>query len=116
MTYTKVDIGVWKPENKGDSIEGIYTGTESDVGENKSKLYHLEVEDKPYSIWGSAVLDAKMVAVKPGDKIKIEYLGTGEAQKGRNPPKLFEVYIDYDFRNATEGAANETEPEVVKVG
>jgi len=100
MAYTKVEIGTWKPENEGDFIEGIYKGSESDVGENKSMLYHIEtLESKPVGVWGSVVLDTKMIAAQLGDQIKIEYLGKGEAQKGRNPPKLFEVYIDYDKRN-----------------
>jgi hypothetical protein len=94
MAYQKVEVGTWKPEKENDSIEGVFIRAEENVGENKSRLYHLEVEQKPIAIWGSAVLDIKMSTVKPGDKIKIVFLGTGKAQKGHNAPKLFDVYID----------------------
>jgi hypothetical protein len=94
MAYQKVELSAWKPEVANEVIEGIFIETEVDVGENKSKLYHLDVNGKPTAIWGSVVLDTKMFGIKPGDKIKIVYLGKGKAEKGRNAPKLFDVYID----------------------
>lgn len=94
MAYQKVELGTWKPENENDSVEGVFIRAEQDVGENKSNLYHLEVDQRPLAIWGSTVLDIKMTIVKPGDKIKIVYLGKGKAEKGRNAPKLFDVFID----------------------
>jgi len=94
MAYQKVELGTWRPEKENDSIEGVFIKAERDVGENKSMLYHMEVDSKPIAIWGSTVLDIKMSVVKPSDKIKIVYLGKGKAEKGRNAPKLFDVFID----------------------
>jgi len=96
MAYEKVEVGEWTYYKEGDFIEGILTSVEKDVGPNKSKLYHLESDGKPTIVWGSTVLDPKMSVIKPGDKIKIEYLGLGEAKAGRSAPKLFEVYLDKD--------------------
>ena len=42
-----------------------------------------------------------MIAVKLGDLVKIIYLGKGEAKSGKNAPKLFDVYIDYEQRDKT---------------
>lgn len=94
MAYQKVELGVWKPEKDEDFIEGVFIKADEGVGENKSMLYHLDVAEKPTAVWGSTVLDTKMIGIKPGDKIKIVYTGKGEAQKGRSAPKLFEVYVD----------------------
>ena len=94
MAYEKIEIGVWKPENPNDEIEGVYIKMQEDVGANHSNVYTLEVEKKPVTVWGSAVLDAKMTAIKPGDKIKIVYLGLGEAKPGKNAPKQFDVFVD----------------------
>ena len=94
MTYTEIDPNFWKPENENDFIEGIFIGKESDVGENKSVLYTIEADSNPIKVWGCTVLDQKMVAIKAGDKVKITYLGLGEAKHGRNAPKLFKVERD----------------------
>lgn len=95
MTYKEIDPSFWKPENDGDSVEGTYIGAEHEVGENKSELYTVEATDgNPVKVWGSTILDQKMVAIKSGDKIKITYLGKGEAKSGRNAPKLFKVERD----------------------
>ena len=94
MAYEKVEVGLWKPENEGDLIEGIFISSEANVGANNSKLYHLEVDSKPMSVWGSTILDTKMTIIKPGDKIKIVYDGLGEAKAGKQAPKQFTVYVD----------------------
>lgn len=78
MVYNKVGENlpeVWKPKNEGDFIEGIYAQKKENVGKNNANLYLLEVEGEMKSIWGSTVLDDKMVYVKIGDKIKITYDG-----------------------------------------
>ena len=98
MAFEKVEVDIWKPTDDDKSVEGILIKSESEVGKNKSMLYSVEVEGKPKAVWGSAVLDPKMVAVKVGDLFKIEYLGKGEASGGHSAPKLFDVYIDYEHR------------------
>ena len=57
-------------------------------------LYTLEVEQKPIGVWGSTVLDPKMVGVKVGETVKIVYNGRGEAKGGKAAPKLFSVFVD----------------------
>lgn len=98
MAFEKVELSTWKPQNDNDEITGIFVKAEENVGANNSMLYNMEVEKKSTAVWGSVVLDPKMNAVKPGDLIKIVYLGKGEAQGGKNAPKLYDVYIDYEHR------------------
>lgn len=98
MAFEKVELDTWKPQETNDELVGIFVKAEKDVGANNSMLYNMEVEGKSISVWGSAVLDPKMNAVKIGDMIKIVYLGKGEAKSGKNAPKLYDVYIDYEHR------------------
>jgi hypothetical protein len=94
MAFEEVNPGIWTPENEDDSITGVFVRAESDVGQNKSMIYHLEIDGKPLSVWGCAILDQRMIAVRPGDKVRITYKGLGEKAGGKNAPKIFKVEID----------------------
>lgn len=96
MVYEEVSPGMWTPEEDGDCIEGVFIRAEKDVGPQKSMLYHLEVEGKPMSFWGCAILDQRMIWVKSGSKIRVTFKGLAEAQPGKNPAKIFKVEIDTD--------------------
>lgn len=72
---------IWQPENDGDSIEGILKQAKSDIGKNKSMLYTIEVDGELKSVWGSKVLDDKMLHVAVGDLIKITYGGYNDPDK-----------------------------------
>ena len=50
MAFEENNPGFWTPENEEDSITGVLIKVEDDVGQNKSKLYHLEVDGKPTQI------------------------------------------------------------------
>ncbi len=117
MTFEKVELETWIPKVDNESIEGIFVKEEQDVGENKSMLYHMEVNGKPKAVWGSTVLNTKMTAVRPGDLIKIEYLGKGVAKGAKNAPKMFDVYIDYAQRDQAmaNAEANATPVEAAPV-
>ena len=98
MALEEVEVGLWKPENEGDSIEGILLKIERDVGTNNSNLYTIEVDEKPIAVWGSTLLDPKMTAAQIGDLLRIEYKGLGEAKAGHSAPKIFKLLIDFDKR------------------
>lgn len=94
MAFEEVENEVWRPDKDGDTLTGVLLSKEENVGENDSMLYTLEVNNKPIIIWGSTVLDGKMVSVKVGEMVKIEYSGRAEARPGKKPAKLFKVYVD----------------------
>lgn len=94
MAFKEIETGVWKPEKENEEIVGVLLKKEEKVGVNDSMLYTLEVDKKPIGVWGSIVLDTKMVATKVGDLVKIVYVGKGEAKKGKNAPKIFKVLVD----------------------
>jgi len=91
--WDKVQTDVWVPENKGDEISGVYLSVQPEIGENKSNLYIIEVEEgKTISFWGSKVLDGKMLAVKVGQQVKVLFLGKVKPEKGREY-KEYDVFI-----------------------
>ncbi|MAH46466.1 hypothetical protein CMI37_11580 [Candidatus Pacearchaeota archaeon] len=98
MPWKKVEIKpdgltqAWKPELKGQSVEGKLTGVKTGLGSNDSTLY--ELDEGKTSFWGSTVLDRKMSYVKEGDRVKIEYLGMVENPKNGRTYKDWDVYID----------------------
>ena len=96
MVFKEIEPSLWIPEKEGDSITGTFVNADSNVGPNNSTMYHLEVEGKPVGIWGCTILDQRMVAVKPGDKLRITYKGLGEKVGGKNPAKIFKVEVDVE--------------------
>ena len=94
MTFQENNPGFWIPENEDDSIEGVLINKQKDVGANKSMLYTIEKDTKPTNIWGSTILDQRMVGIKVGDLIRITYKGLGEKVGGKNAPKIFKVEVD----------------------
>jgi hypothetical protein len=82
----------WKPENEGDTIQGLLTQVKENVGINNSKVYMIEQEgaEEATSVWGSTVLDTKFQEIPVGSEVKIEYLGQVKG-KGPKPYKDFKV-------------------------
>ena len=101
MAYMEIEPGIWKAEKDGDFVEGVFIKAEENVGTNDSMLYHLEVEEKPMSVWGSAVLDQRMMFVRPGERIKITFKGLGEKSGGKNAAKIFKVEVDHEDKPET---------------
>jgi len=72
--WKEVNQGVWKPEQNGDSITGVLLEKHPEDKTNDiSARYILEKDDGVFLVWGSAVLDSRMVAVNIGDKVRITF-------------------------------------------
>lgn len=110
MTFQENNPGFWKPENEDESIEGVLIKIESNVGANKSMLYTIEKDGMPTNVWGSTVLDQRMVGVKVGDLVRITYKGLGEKVTGKNQAKIFKVEVDREDEVQTEEPPVETQP------
>jgi hypothetical protein len=81
---------VW---NKEAPIEGKLLKTEQEVGPNKSKMYTLETDNGEVKVWGSTVLDDKLMGVPEGTYIKIDYEGKLKSKKGTEYHS-YKVFID----------------------
>jgi hypothetical protein len=84
---------------------------ERDVGDNKSLLYTLELEDGSLmAVWGSTIIDTRLKNVKIGEVVKIQYLGKEKSKKRKGATyNNFEVFHG---ELETELEEPEEEPEV----
>jgi len=94
MAFEENNPGIHEFKEEDDELTGVLINIQKDVGPSKSMLYTLEVDSKPVSVWGCKILDQRMVGIKVGDLIKIVFKGLGEAQGGKNAPKIFQVLVD----------------------
>lgn len=90
----------WNPEPKnaedkslylGNVITGYYVGMKTDIGQNDSNLYEIEVIDpaaqagRLVAMWGSSLLDGKFEEIPQGCMVRVTYLGIAQPKtpKGR---------------------------------
>ncbi len=96
---------LWKPQVNGETREGVFTRTETDVGDN-SVLHHFNEENenpdaeddqtKHWKMWGSTVLDKLMARAKPGLPTKVIFVGKQKNKTNKYYTNLFEVLQDED--------------------
>lgn len=90
--FDEVEPRIWKPENPGDSVQGVYVSRKDDVGINKSKMYILDTKEGLTKVWGSTVLDDRMDAVQAGQYVRITFKELKENKRGQ-PIKIFKVEV-----------------------
>ena len=79
-------------ENEGDNVYGELVAVEKSATFD-NQVYKIKQDDKIKTVFGTTVLDSRLVTKKIGDQIKIVFTGTKEnKKKGQNPIKLFDVY------------------------
>jgi len=81
---------VWSYNNPEEFIDGVLIAKKSNIGPNNSNTYHLENKEGIFMVWGTTILDDRMLAIKIGERVKIIYKGTEKNQKGQDT-KLFQV-------------------------
>lgn len=89
---TLENADVW---NREQPIEGTFVKSESDIGPNKSHMYTINTGKGEVKVWGSTVLDDKLLGVPKGSYVKIEYEGKLKSKKGTEYHS-FKVFIDTD--------------------
>lgn len=76
--YDSTNGEVWKFENDGDRVEGIYFDRFSHDGEfGESKCYKLynPGEDKIFLVWSTFVIEKYLDAMDKGSYVRVEYKG-----------------------------------------
>ncbi len=99
MVWKDRTAAAWPPKDvdEGNSIEGTILRIEENVNataENKLFDYVLDVKGEELRVWGSKMLNLQLGKNDIGKQVRIKYLGTGKAQKGKNAPKLFKVQVN----------------------
>jgi len=101
----------WKPTKEGEVVEGLYINKETEVGENKSNIYYIErlSDHEIIQIWGTTILDQRMIPVRIGQQVRITYKGLGEKGKGgKQAPHIWKVEykdVGYTSEEVAEDAA-----------
>jgi hypothetical protein len=88
-TNEKDPIQKW--HTNGQTVEGIFRGKRAGKS-NYKPLLLIETETGMVTYTNATVLDKKLTAVKPGDRIKIVYLGKVNGANGYYGN--FQVFID----------------------
>jgi len=103
MSEYKESTGAfWKPVKEGEQLEGLYVNKESNVGPNSSNIYYFEKLDthEIMQVWGTTILDMRMIPVKIGQQVLITYKGLGQKGKGKQAPHIWKVeYKDIDLED-----------------
>jgi len=98
--YKESTGNVWKPKKAEDAVEGLYIQKAEHVGQNDSNIYYIETlpDHEVVQIWGTTILDQRMIPVKIGQQVRITYKGLGEKGKGgKQAPHIWKVeYKDAD--------------------
>lgn len=83
---------VWDKEKP---LEGQLKEVEENVGPNKSKMYTITTNDGEVKVWGSTVLDDKLMGVPKGSYVKLEYEGKLTSKKGTQYHS-YKVFVDIE--------------------
>lgn len=92
--YKESTGNFWQPKKEDEFLEGIYLNKETNVGPNKSNIYYIEdlTTKEATQLWGTTILDQRMMPVKIGQQVKITYKGKGEKGKGgKQAPHIWKV-------------------------
>ena len=93
----KVEGEAWD-FTKEATVEGVYVNKDTEVGPNKSNMYHLEQGDGSIvKVWGSTVLDNKFAELEKESvfgqtKVKITFLGMEKGKRGEYKNWKLEVW------------------------
>lgn len=81
---------VWKYEKEGDQIEGVLVSKQERT-KDVSARYHIDTGKGIVMVWGTAVLDNRMMSVNVGEQVRITYKKTEE--KNKKKVHIFKVEI-----------------------
>ncbi len=105
MDYKESAGNFWKPKEAGEALEGLYITKETGVGQNNSNMYYIEElkSHQVFQVWGTTVLDQRMMPIKIGQQVRITYQGLGEKGKGgKQAPHIWKVeYKDAEVVQVT---------------
>jgi len=90
--WTEVVAGnVFTFQQQGDAIEGKVVARRKST-QYENMVYDIETDDGLKTIFGTTILDSRMVKVKDGQVVKIEYIGEIKTGTGRLA-KNYKVWI-----------------------
>lgn len=92
MAWKNVEPEVWKPQTKGEQVEGVLVNVEP-KGSDLSSKYYVETILGIKLVFGSTVLDDRMKSIKVGEIVRITFEGNVE-NKRHQLVKIFKVEVN----------------------
>ena len=91
--WSKITVksNAWKPENAGESVQGVLVGREPSKPGVGSQ-YYIDTIDGRVLVWGSIMLDNMMEGIEINTTLRITYLGIKNTIFGRKM-KVFQMEI-----------------------
>ena len=93
QNWKKIEPQLWKPAKEGDVIEGVLVNKarpkEGSIG--ISTRYYISNKEGAFYVWGTMLLDERLLFVDVGQRIKITYHGQEEYKE--NMLNLFQVEV-----------------------
>jgi hypothetical protein len=84
-------------EKAGQELMGKFIEARTGVGKNKTILYFFEVEPgKNAAVWGTALLDSRLVQLRKGQLVRIVFKGKETSKKTGRTYQNFEVFTGSD--------------------
>lgn len=84
-------------ERPGSCVIGAFRATREKIGVNESRIYDFAdpATGELFGVWGSTILDQRIdaTAPKPGDFVRIVFLGDVETGRGQSAAHNFEVAV-----------------------
>lgn len=102
MEWQEVKPQFWEYEKEGDSLEGVVIGREPS-SEGYGNQYYVQTASGIVTVWGTAVIDARMKFIGDGETIKLVYAGEGKNKRGQ---RMHEFNI-YRAKAATKAPAED---------
>ena len=101
----------WKPQNPGDELYGVIVEALPNPWDESTISYVVRTPGgEEYMTPRNQVLTSLLGRMNPevGDLIYIRYEGVGKQKPGRNPPKIFAVYVK---KKSGQPAVQQPQPE-----
>ena len=93
QNWKKIEPQLWKPSQEGDVIKGVLVGKSrpKEGGIGISARYYISSKEGAFYVWGTMLLDERLLFVNVGQTVKITYQGQEEYKE--NMLNLFKVEV-----------------------
>lgn len=93
QNWKKIEPQLWKPVQEGDVIKGVLVGKAGpkEGGVGISARYYISSKEGAFYVWGTILLDERLLFVNIGQTVKITYQGQEEYKE--NMLNLFQVEV-----------------------
>ncbi|MCG8335374.1 MAG: hypothetical protein MJE63_12690 [Proteobacteria bacterium] len=100
--WKKIEPQIWKPAKSGDAIQGILVNKvrPKEGGMGLSAKYYISNASGEFFLWGTTILDEKLLFVKRNEVVRITF--NGKTEYGQNMLSQYTVEVEQTSEAVTE--------------